>query len=161
MSDRFLFEPISINDTDEIVRIYNSNPVFLQNHLGMAEVSAEFVLQELQEMGKIGFSSTKIIDNSTGETIGICDFKFEETVYLSLLMLDGALQGKGLGSAIYKAFEHKAASDNAKRIRIDVVDSYSGNAVGFWKNQGFETQGTTQLDWHGKQSDAQIMRKAL
>ena len=161
MPDRLSFAPISINDTAEIVRIYNSNPVFLKNHLGATEVSVEFVLAEFQEMGKVGFSSTKIIDNSTGETIGICDFKFEDTVYLSLLMLDGALQGKGLGGEIYKVFEHKATKDNARFIRIDVVDSYSGNAVGFWKKQGFESQGITQLNWHGKQSHAQIMRKVL
>lgn len=161
MPDRFSFAPISIKDADEIVRIYNSNPVFLQNHLGATEVSAEFVLEEFQEMGKVGFSSTKIIDNSTGETIGICDFRIGDTVYLSLLMLDGVLQGKGLGSDIYKVFEQKATKDKAGFIRIDVVDSYSGNAVGFWKKQGFESQGITQLNWHGKQSHAQIMRKVL
>ena len=161
MPDRFSFDPISINDTDEIVRIYNSNPVFLQNHLGATEVSAEFVLQEAQEMWKVGFSTTKIIDNSSGEIIGICDFKSEDTVYLSLLMLDGALQGKGLGSDIYKAFEQKATRDNARFIKIDVIDSYNGNAFGFWEKQGFEPQGITQLNWHGKKSDAQIMRKVL
>lgn len=161
MSDRFSFDPISINDTDEIVRIYNSNPVFLQNHLGTAEVSAEFVLQELREMEKVGFLSTKIINKANREIIGICDFKISDTVYLSLLMLDGALHCKGLGTEIYKQFEENVIMDKAHFIRIDVAFSYSGNAVGFWKKQGFETQGVTQLNWNGKKSQAQIMRKVL
>lgn len=161
MSDRFSFDPTSINDTDEIAGIYNSNLVFLDKHLGVTEVSAEFVLQELQEMEKAGFSSTKIIDNSSGEIIGICDFKSEDTVYLSLLMLEGAIQGKGFGGEIYKMFEQKVKKDKARFIKIDVVDCYCGNAVGFWKKQGFETQGITQMNWHGKQSQARIMRKVL
>ena len=55
------------------------------NHLGVSSVSKEFILNEIEEMKKIGFNSS-IIKDHTGEVIGLCDFKISHEVYLSLLM---------------------------------------------------------------------------
>jgi len=112
-------------------------------------------------MKKIGFGSTKIVDDFSGEIIGLCDFKLEDTVYLSLFMIDGKLQSKGLCGEIYRAFEQMFKRENAHFVRIDVVDNYSGNSLAFWKKQGFESQGRTELVWKGKLSEALIMKKTI
>jgi ribosomal protein S18 acetylase RimI-like enzyme len=161
MSENYSFIDITENDITEIVQIYNSNSVFLQNHLGLNCVTADFVISEMLEMRQIGFSATKIIDSVKGKIIGICDFKLGEEVYLSLLMVDGSMQGKGLGREIYFEFEQMVKARDGACVRIDVVDSYNGNAAGFWIKQGFEVQGRTELIWRGKKSEAQIMKKAL
>lgn len=161
MSENYAFIDITENDITEIVRIYNSNPDFLQNHLGLNCVSADFVSSEMLEMRQMGFRATKIIDSVMGKIIGICDFKLGEEVYLSLLMVDGSLQGKGLGREIYSALEELVKGYDGGCVRIDVVDSYSGNAVEFWKKQGFTARERTVLNWNGKKSDALIMKKVL
>ena len=48
----------------------------------------------MEEMKKIGFRSF-VIKNSEGNTVGICDFKIAEEVYLSLLMIDGKQKRNG------------------------------------------------------------------
>ena len=153
--------PAAPSDMPDLVRIYNSNPSFLVHHLGSQQVDEDFLRREQREMEAMGFLSCVVVERRTGERIGVLDYHTGETVYLSLLMLDGGWQGDGLGAVIYRQLEGEMARRGAQAIRIDVVDDYAGNVTPFWEKQGFTAQGRVQLDWGDKRSDAAMMVKAL
>lgn len=46
-------------------------------------------------------------------------------------------------------------------MRIDVIDDYEGNVVGFWEKQGFILQDRIVLEWGGKKSSACVMKKIV
>ena len=71
--------------------------------MGCRAVDGTFVLQEWRQMKKEGFSTTVIADAQTGAAVGFIDCRDSEPVYLSLFLLDAALQGKGLGTELYRA----------------------------------------------------------
>ena len=73
--------------------------------MGCRAVDGTFVLQEWRQMKKEGFSTTVIADAQTGAAVGFIDCRDSEPVYLSLFLLDAALQGKGLGTELYREFE--------------------------------------------------------
>lgn len=155
-----IIEKLEEKNIEDIVGIYNSNKTFLENHMGITSVTREFIINEIKEMENIGFSSL-IIKNSKGNTIGVCDYKIEEEVYLSLLMIDAKLKRKGFGKTIYNQIEGIFKSKNSKRIRIDVVHEYEENVLGFWEKQGFVCDEKIQLEWSGHKSNAIRMYKSI
>lgn len=159
MSD-YRIERVKQRDIERIVEIYNSNTTFLNNHLGVSNISKKFMLQELEDMKRIGFISS-VIKNQQDEIIGICDFKIATEVYLSLLMLDASLKGNGLGKCIYCRLENLFRENNAERIRIDVVYDYEGNVLSFWEKQGFIPKEKIQLQWNGYLSNARKLVKKI
>ena len=161
MERRFIFRRARPEDAGDIVRLYNSNPCFLERHLGCRAVDGTFVLQEWRQMKKEGFSTTVIADAQTGAAVGFIDCRDSEPVYLSLFLLDAALQGKGLGTELYREFEEMQRRRGRKGIRIDVVDDYEGNLVPFWKRRGFEEGEEITLEWGGKASRARVMYRDL
>jgi ribosomal protein S18 acetylase RimI-like enzyme len=158
--DNFIIDKIDKNGISRMVDIYNSNKTFLCSHMGISSVSKEFILNEIEDMKKVGFNSSIIKDNK-GQIVGLCDFKISDEVYLSLLMIDDKLKGKGLGKIIYNKLEKMFKSKNAKRIRIDVVYDYKENVLGFWEKQGFITDEKIELEWHGYKSNAIKMYKII
>jgi len=158
--DNYIIDEIDLNAINRILDIYNSNKSFLCNHLGVSSVSKEFILNEIEEMKKIGFNSS-IIKDHTGEVIGLCDFKISHEVYLSLLMIDYRLKGNGLGKTIYNQLEKMFKSNNVQSIRIDVVYDYEENALEFWKKQGFVPNEKIELEWNGYKSNAIKMHKII
>lgn len=93
MSEKYILKTATLNDVREITYIYNSNKTFLEHHLGVPMVSNKFILCEIKEMSENGFLSRLIIDKQTEDVVGLCDYKIEDCVYLSLLMLNGKLKG--------------------------------------------------------------------
>ncbi len=158
--DNYTIDKVDSNDIDGILDIYNSNKSFLCNHMGISSVSKEFILNEIEEMRKVGFNSSIIKDNK-GEIVGLCDFKIGDEVYLSLLMIDSRLKGYGLGKTIYNQLEKMFKAKNAKRIRIDVVYDYDENVIGFWERQGFISNAKIELEWNGYKSNAIKMYKII
>ena len=158
--DNYKFDIITRNDIDKILDIYNSNTSFLENHMGISTVSKEFIINEIEEMINIGFNSL-VIKNSDDNTLGICDFKIEDDVYLSLLMIDGKEKRNRLGSRIYNQLEQIFKAKKANRVRIDVVYDYEENVVGFWEKQGFIHYEKIQLEWNGYKSNAIKMYKTI
>lgn len=148
-------------DIKAIVRVYNSNTEFLANHLDMKSVDDKFILNEIQEMKTMAFLSCVIIDLSTNTVIGVLDYKPDDTVYLSLLMIDSKYQKCGVGMSVYKQFEKNMRQLGKNSIRIDVVNDYIGNVVGFWKKQGFISKNEVKLNWGQKQSTAVVMIRSL
>lgn len=149
------------SDINAIVRVYNSNDKFLVNHLGMEAVDDKFVFNEMLEMKAIGFLSCVIIEPSTNMVIGVLDYKPDDTVYLSLLMIDSEHQKCGVGRSVYHQFEKKMHQLGKSTIRIDVVNDYIGNAEEFWKKQGFISVDKLKLKWGQKQSMAVVMVKSM
>lgn len=70
--DNYIIDTVDKNDINRIVDIYNSNKTFLCSHMGISSVSKEFILNEIEEMKKVTFSSSIIKDNK-GEIAGYCD----------------------------------------------------------------------------------------
>lgn len=156
----YKIDTITEIDIDKILDIYNSNTHFLENHMGITEVSREFITNEIKEMKNIGFNSL-VIKDCRSNIIGICDFKISEEVYLSLLMIDANQQGKGLGSIVYNQLEKLFKENHANKVRIDVVYNYDHNAVDFWKKQGFIPCEKIQLEWNGYKTNAIKMLKFI
>lgn len=161
MDGLFELRPAGEEDIPRLAELYNSNPDFLKNHLGMERVTTGFIREELTEMVRAGFYSCVLTDGESRAIIALCDYKPGEETYLSLVMLDGAGRGVGLGRRVYKHLEEVFLRDGALRIRIDVVDGYEGNVVGFWEKQGFLPHERLVLDWDGHTMEAQVMKKEL
>lgn len=133
----------NLQDAARITEIYNSNPLFLQHHLGRCRVDEFFVRNEMEEMERARFSSFLFVDLPEGDIVGLADVK------------------AGEGVLCYALLEQELRRDGAHRVRIDVVCEYPENAKGFWSKQGFSPAGTTRLLWGGKESEAVVMHKQL
>lgn len=157
----YTLRPAAESDIGRIVQIYNGNKPFLRHHLGTDRVSPDFLCGELAQMEALGFLSCVILDAHTGEIVGVLDYQPGETVYLSLLMLDAGAQGKGAGTAVFRAFERAMAEKGRQAVRIDVVDDYPGDLTAFWRKLGFSGEKHTLLCWGGKRSRALVMAKSL
>ena len=157
---KYIIRAVQENDYYKIAEIYNSNRTFLLHHLGMEAVTENFVAQEVSTMNKEGFHSCVIVNQESLVVEGVLDCKPNPEVYLSLLMLSADMQGKGEGSNIYLQFEREMIQDGKNSIRIDVVNDYQGNAMPFWKRQGFSEKENIMLEW-GKKSNAVVMKKNL
>lgn len=158
---KYIMRSVQENDYKSIVEIYNSNHQFLLNHLGVDFIDETFVSDEVSTMHKVGFRSCVIVNRESSMVQGVLDYKTNQEVYLSLLMLSASLQGKGVGSEIYSLFETKMIQDGRDSIRIDVVNDYQDNLVPFWKRHGFLENENVTLDWGNKKSNAVVMRKSL
>ncbi len=158
---QYCIRKVTENDVTDIVRIYNSNKKFLINQLGQASINMNFIRQEMAEMEAMGFLSCIIIDTQTEASVGLIDYKPDDTVYLSLIMLDTRFQGNGIGAQAYHHFEEEMLLQGRQSIRIDVVNDYIGNVVSFWEKQGFIAQNEIQLSWGSKKSNALVMVKTL
>lgn len=151
----------SIDDIHKIVEIYNSNKIFLVNHLGLEYVDEDFIGSEINEMKSMGFQSCVVADARTGDAIGVMDFKPDAYIYLSLIMIDSRFHGKGTGTLIYRMFENEMQQSGKYSIRIDVVNDYDDNVVEFWKKQGFIPKDEIHLKWGNKNSKALTMIKDI
>ena len=159
--NQYYFRKVTKNDIARIVEVYNSNKKFLVNHLGDESIDASFINNELAEMERINFLSYVIIDAQKEIIVGVIDYKPKTTVYLSLIIIDSQYQGLGIGALAYSAFEKEMLQLGKQAIRIDVVNDYNDNVVGFWEKQGFISRKQIKLSWGKKQSKALVMEKAL
>lgn len=112
-------------------------------------------------MKEAGFVSCVVIDLFMQKIEGLIEFRPGEEVYLSLLMLDKEDCGRGEGRELYELFEEGLIKDGCSSIRIDVVDDYEDNVIGFWQKRGFVEGEHIELSWGAKKSRAVVMRKAL
>ncbi len=159
MMERYYIREITPQDIRSIVNIYNSNSMFLSNHLGLLQIDEKFVINDKNEIGASGFLSCVIVDKETKRVIGVIDYKPENEVYLSLLMIHASFQGNGIGKHIYNMFEESMLRLGKHLIRIDVVNDYVGNVVPFWEKLGFDERRVIRLKWGNKESNALIMKK--
>ncbi len=153
--------PAALDDLQTVTDIYNSNPHFLIHHLGQPQVDRDFIEKEWQQMHTMNFICCLAEDPATGQAVGFLDYCEDETVYLSLMMLDAKAQGKGLGARCFRHFEQEMARHGRKSIRIDVVNDYPDTPLPFWEKQGFTATDTVTLTWGSKSSHARVMRKTL
>lgn len=148
-------------DMQRITEIYNSNTEFLLHHLGRERVDRHFIAREMEEMRRVGFLSYVLVERESGRCVGVLDYRPGACVYLSLLMLDAALRGKGFGTACYGCLEETVRRQGASSVRIDVVEGYPGSAAPFWEKQGFVRTGRAKLAWDGCSAEAAVMLKQL
>lgn len=152
---------VTEEDIESIIRVYNSNEKFLRNYLGVTYIDKDFVIKEMAEMKAVNFISSVVVDVNTDTVVGVLDYKPDSSVYLSLMMIDSKFQGNCVGTIVYNLFEASMRKQGKSLIRIDVVNDYEENVVGFWKKQGFTPKNEIKLSWNNKQSSAIIMLKAL
>lgn len=160
-SKGFYIDLIENKDFNDIVEVYNSNKHFLVNHMNKEKITNEWILEELESMKEVGFSSCKIVEIASGKIMGVMDFKIAEETYLSLLMIHNDFKSKGFGKLIFQAFEGYAKSLKSKCIRIDVVTNYDNSVLDFWIKNGFIKFKDVELNWTGKILPAVIMKKSL
>ena len=159
--NRYKIREVKEEDVEAIVQVYNSNHRFVVNHLGREFVDDLFIFNEIEEMKCAEFLPCVIIDMQSDSVVGVIDYKPEDVVYLSLLMLDSEQQKSGVGHKVYHYFEENMRESGKSSIRIDVVNDYDKNAVGFWDKQGFLPKDTVKLCWGSKQLTALTMIKNL
>ena len=109
-----ILRPACEQDTARIVEIYNSNPAFLTAHLGRKSVDAAFLLQDHAAAESAGFLCC-VLETDGGRIAGVMDYRPGPAAYLSLLMLDKAHQGQGLGTACCRLFEERMRREPAQR----------------------------------------------
>ena len=148
-------------DIQDVVSLYNSNKKFIQHHMGTDHVTPDWVQNEWEAMKESGFLSCKAVEKESGTLMGILDSKVGKETYLSLLMIHGEAQNRGLGREIYDAFEKYARSAQCKSIRLDVVTAYSDHVVKFWIQRGFIKDRDIELNWSGVSLPAVVMKKIL
>lgn len=83
----------------------------------------------MEKMRRVGFLSCVLVERESGRCVGVLDYRPGACVYLSLLMLDAALRGKGFGTACYSCLKETLRRQGASSVRIDVVEGYPGSAV--------------------------------
>ncbi len=153
---------ISEKDISNIVKVYNSNKKFLNTHLGCSEIDENFIRTEIEQMKLLNFITAGIVDFESDEVVGIIDYKLGEVeAYLSIIMIDSSLQGRGLGKSLINHFESLMKAQKQKIIRIDVVNDYENNLVSYWKSLGFNTVKEIELEWANKKSKAVVMKKDI
>ena len=130
-------------------------------HLDRERVDPKWVEDEMNTMKEIGFISSKVVLKNSNTSIGVLDFLVNEESYLSLLMLHSDKRYLGLGTEVYKGFEHFAKVHKSNRIRIDVVTSYNKNVLNFWVSKGFNIIEQVKLNWSGKNLPAVKMKKKI
>ncbi|NRT92076.1 GNAT family N-acetyltransferase [Clostridium beijerinckii] len=157
----FYVDLVENKDLSEVTKVYNSNRDFLISHMDKEEITAEWILQELNLMKAAGFYSCKIVEIRSGNIVGIIDFKIGKETYLSLFILHNDFKGKGFGKLIFKSFEEYVKSLKSKFIRIDVVINYNNSILCFWIKNGFVKVNDVKLNWTGKVLPAIIMKKSL
>jgi len=157
------YQLITIDETDliEIRTIFNSNRSLLLKHTGADAVSQEWCLLEYRDMLERGFSRYKILAAEKSPAIGFMDFKISEETYLSLLILHGSQQRRGIGEELCSGFEEFVRSHNSKSIRIDVVTDYDETTLGFWLKNGYIMEEEIMLSWGENRLSAQKMIKRL
>jgi len=148
-------------DLNEIRTTFNSNRAFLLNHTGTGAVSREWCLMEYRDMLERGFLRCKILEAEKSPAIGFLDFKISEETYLSLLILHGSQQRRGIGEEILFGFEEYIRSHDSERIRIDVVTGYDETSLGFWLKNGFIAEEEIVLTWGENRLSAQKLIKRL
>ncbi len=75
--------------------------------------------------------------------------------YIGLMVLDPDARGRGLGEAVYRAFETWVASQGGRRILLSVVDD---NARGrnFWERMGFMPLRVVPPRVHGEKTQGML-----
>lgn len=159
MARTYYIEPAVTDDAELIASIYRSNPEFSKFQLGTNWVSTDFVIGDMVEMWRAGFRSV-LIREGEGTLVGFCDYKQGETVYLSLLVVDGSLQHQGMGTEIYQFLEREFRKEKAGAVMVDVPIRGDNETVRFWKKQGFISLETVIMEGNQKY-EAVVMRKAI
>ncbi len=160
-SDEFYIGVVKPKDLNAVLAIYESNMDFVMHHTGRRDVTGAWLQSELKAMKPAGFYSCKIVEKCSGNVIGIADFQIGDEAYLSLLMLHGAYQNKGLGKRVYRAIEEYAKSCGSACIRLDVATDYYNSVHSFWQSQGFIKIQDITLHWAGRDLPAVMMKKKL
>ena len=153
--------PARRRDVAVCAALYNADPAFLLHHLGRDKVDEGFVEEELEEMDRAGFARLLIAETPGGPPVALADLRGGEEAYLSLLLVDKAAQGRGLGRRGAALLEQRLRAEGSRRIRIDVVDDHAGNPLPFWHRLGYRGNERVTLTWGDKTSSALVLRKEL
>jgi len=144
---------------EKIAEIYNSNPAFLQKHLGECKVCTKWCANEAKEMLNSDFKRYEITDGK--DIVGFLDYCSGAEAYLSLVIIHNDFKRKGIGQKTLQMFEEQIKNEGGQTIRIDVVTDYEDNPLKFWQKNGYTTQGEVELSWDDRKFSAIKMVKQI
>ncbi len=90
-------------DIDDLVRVYNSHPAFIRQHLHRTAVTRDWMAEEIKATRDAGFWSCKVIGKSTGHVIGLLDVHIDTPTYLSLRMVHRSHAHQGIGQQVLRS----------------------------------------------------------
>ncbi len=139
------FIKIDVNSEEHLIQqalnIYLSNPDYFEL-LGGNRPTRDTLMESLRALPeKLSYDDKAFeIIYRDGEPIGIVDildsYPEKMTAFIGLLLIDGNLQGRGLGKYVYKKIEDKLKANGVKVIKIGVLEN-NQPAIKFWKMNGF------------------------
>jgi len=154
-------------DFEDIQTFFDEIADFFNLHYGLSPEPAEAqsLFSALPE-GKsykdkfvIGFFNRE--EKLIGILDAIRDYKTDGEWAIGLLALHPNARNRGLGSAVYHAFEEWVIGLGAQQFRLGVAEM-NERAYSFWKRLGFEEIGKTSPQKHGnKVYCVVLMRKYL
>lgn len=161
--DQFQLIPLTSENVERALEVYNSNEDFLVDHLGETRVPQDWLTEELHHANESGFTIFGVHKTDTGDVLGIIDLGlFGDLAYLSLLILKKDAQRKGVGSEIFQNLELFLKKKKMKTIRLDVVKGRGFEGVlAFWKHHGFVEQNEIIVKWRHRRLPACAMKKDI
>ncbi len=161
--DAFDIHPISSNELDDVLRVYQQCEDFLA--LGpVSTASMEMVRTDLEISRKEGGIFCGIY-KADGEMIGIIDyvpsFYLQNPchAFLELLMIAAPYRKQGVGKAIVEAIENEIRKDAKVNTIFSGVQVNNPQAIRFWLRNGYRIVSEPKL--HPDQTTAVDLRKDL
>ncbi len=144
LSERFRVRRLGEGDVEAVCLLSASNPLFYRFHPPF--VTRESIFGDMLALppGKsmrdklyIGFFDG---DGLAAIMDLILGYPEKSTAFIGLFMVDGSLQGKGVGSAMIRECESALRGCGLKKIRL-AADSGNPQSGAFWRKNGFAPTG--------------------
>lgn len=153
-SQRLNFEPVTEENLDQLLPVYNSNPFF--NHLSLqkSKVDREFLLEELEENKMFDIHYERIISLiDTHEIVGVAHWIIENPndhkPWLGLLIIHQAMQNKGYGREFIEVLISWLKENGFSSLRLGVLKDNTP-VLPFYHSLNFTIVKEVTTDKHGQ-----------
>jgi RimJ/RimL family protein N-acetyltransferase len=140
-SDRLQFQAVTLENLNDLVPVYNSNPFYLQASTGESVVSIEEIRKDWEENNDYeGSYSLMMREKATGEIVGLAQFILQNprdnNPWLGLLMIHKEKQGLGYGREFLEVLMSWLAKNGYSSLHLGVLTK-NDLVVPFYEKLGF------------------------
>ena len=135
-------------DTEAVYELMQGNPLFFQYCPPMA--THQSILSDMKALPPGTTEKDKYYSGyfEQGNLVAVMDlilnFPNEETAFIGFFMLDNKLQGKGIGTEIFKECCIALQEEGYRYIRLGFAKG-NPQSEAFWKKNGFERTGVEDV----------------